>query len=99
MTGHFFQKSFPSSRFFGRAEFHPDLILLDVIMPGLDGCDLSARIHTEPELHDTPIVFLTALATSDDTSGGMMIAGLTVYVAKPAILGELIKCIDQYVRQ
>jgi hypothetical protein len=44
-------------------------------------------------------VFLTALATSDDTSGGMMIAGSTVYVAKPAILGELIKCIDQYVRQ
>jgi CheY-like chemotaxis protein len=29
-------------------EFHPDLILLDVIMPGLDGCDVSVRIHTDP---------------------------------------------------
>jgi hypothetical protein len=37
-----------------------------------------------PELHDTPIVFLTALATSHDTGGEMMIAGSTVYVAKPA---------------
>lgn len=76
-------------------EFHPDLILLDVVMPGLDGCDVSARIHADSELRDTPIVFLTALATNDDTGSRMMIAGSTVYVAKPVLLGELIRCIEQ----
>lgn len=79
-------------------EFHPDLILLDVIMPGLDGCDVSARIHADSELRDTPIVFLTALATNEDTRGKTMIAGSTVYVAKPVILRELIRCIDQHMR-
>ena len=80
-------------------EFHPDLILLDVIMPGLDGCDVSARIHADSELRDTPIVYLTALATNEDTGGKTMIAGSTVYVAKPVILGELIRFMDQHMRQ
>ena len=80
-------------------EFHPDLILLDVIMPGLDGCDVSARIHADSELRDTPIVFLTALATNEDTGGKTMIAGSTVYVAKPVMLGELVRCLDEHVRQ
>lgn len=79
-------------------EFHPDLILLDVIMPGLDGCDVSTRIHADPELRDMPIVFLTALATNEDTGGQAITAGATVYVAKPVMLGELLRCIDQHVR-
>ena len=44
-------------------------------------------------------MFLTALATNEDTGGQTMIAGSTVYVAKPVILGKLIRCIDQHVRQ
>ena len=80
-------------------EFHPDLILLDVIMPGLDGCDVLARIRADPELKDTLIVFLTALASNDDTGGQMMIAGSRVYLAKPVILGELLRCIDKHVRR
>lgn len=47
----------------------------------------------------TPIVFLTALATNEDTGGQAITAGATVYVAKPVLLGELIRCIDQHVRQ
>jgi two-component system, OmpR family, alkaline phosphatase synthesis response regulator PhoP len=45
-------------------DFRPHLILLDVLMPHLDGCDVSARLHADPELKDTPIVFLTALHTT-----------------------------------
>ena len=76
-------------------EFHPQLILLDVLMPGLDGCDVAARIHADPELEDTPIVFLTALVDKEATGGHAMAAGSTIYLAKPVDTNELIKCIEQ----
>jgi DNA-binding response OmpR family regulator len=76
-------------------EFHPQLIILDVLMPQLDGCDVSARIHADPELADTPIVFLTALAHNEDTGGHAVTAGSTIYLAKPVDARELIKCIEQ----
>src|SRR4029453_11724375 len=76
-------------------DFHPQLILLDVLMPHLDGCDVSARIHADPELKNTPIVFLTALASNEDTGGHAVVAGSTVYLAKPVDTEELIKCIEK----
>jgi CheY-like chemotaxis protein len=76
-------------------DFHPQLIFLDVLMPGLDGWDVSARIHADPDLKGTPIVFLTALANNEDTGGHVAVAGSTVYLAKPADTGELIQCIEQ----
>jgi CheY-like chemotaxis protein len=76
-------------------DFHPQLILMDVLMPRLDGCDISARLHADPELKDTPIVFLTALAHNEDTGGHAVVAGSTVYLAKPVDAEELIKCIEQ----
>ena len=80
-------------------EFHPDLILLDVVMPDMDGCEVAARIHLDPELSDTPIVFLTALASNVSTGGHTMIAGSTVYLAKPVSLPELLRCINKYARK
>jgi len=41
--------------------FRPDLILLDVMMPGMDGGDVAARLRADPLLRDTPVIFLTAL--------------------------------------
>jgi two-component system alkaline phosphatase synthesis response regulator PhoP len=76
-------------------EFHPELILLDVLMPHLDGCDVSARIHADPELRDTPIVFLTALTNNEATGGHAVTAGSTVYLAKPVDTEELIRCIEE----
>lgn len=76
-------------------EFRPQVILLDVLMPHLDGCDVAARIHADDDLKDTPIVFLTALAHNEDTGGHAITAGSTVYLAKPVDTGELIKCIEQ----
>lgn len=57
----------------------------------------SGRPHQE--LKDTPIVFLTALATNKDTRGHTTIAGSTVYLAKPVMLDELIRCIEAYARK
>ena len=75
--------------------FRPHLILLDVLMPRPDGCEIAARIHTDPELKETPIVFLTALANNEATGGHAVAAGSTVYLAKPVDTEELIKCIEQ----
>src|SRR5882724_6761699 len=76
-------------------DFHPQLILMDVLMTRLDGCDVSAQIHADPELKATPIVFLTALASNESTNGHAAVAGATVYLAKPVDTMELIKCIEQ----
>src|SRR5689334_15994862 len=47
-------------------EFQPDLILLDVMMPGLDGGELASRFQANPKLKRVPIVFLTAATTKSE---------------------------------
>jgi CheY-like chemotaxis protein len=76
-------------------DFQPQLILLDVLMPLLDGCDVSTRIHADPGLKKIPIVFLTALANKEVTGGHAMFAGSTVYLAKPVDTEDLIRCIEK----
>lgn len=76
-------------------KFHPHVILLDVMMPRLDGCALSSRIHSDPELERTPIIFLTALAHNENTGGHAVITCSRVYLAKPVNTDELIECIEQ----
>jgi adenylate cyclase len=59
-----------------------DLVLLDVMMPGVDGYEVLARIKAEPLLHDTHVIMITAL--SDETSAERCLElGATDYVGKP----------------
>jgi CheY-like chemotaxis protein len=76
-------------------EFQPDLILLDVMMPGIDGGDLAASFKTNPKLKEVPIVFLTAAVTKEevDASGGLL--GGYLYLAKPVVLSEVVACLEQ----
>lgn len=60
----------------------PDAIVLDVMMPGLDGYEVCARLRDDPELSDVPIVFLTARAQEDDVARGRAL-GVLGYVTKP----------------
>jgi len=53
----------------------PDLILLDIAMPETDGGEVAARIESDPTLHRTPIVFLTALVTKAEARSGLQIQG------------------------
>jgi CheY-like chemotaxis protein len=72
----------------------PDLILLDVAMPGTDGGEVAARIQSDPALHGTPMVFLTALVTKAETESNMRIQGHP-FLAKPISLPELISGIEE----
>jgi DNA-binding response OmpR family regulator len=60
----------------------PDVILLDVMMPGLDGWRVAEMLIEDPETSDIPIVFLTARAEFRDRARGLDIGGVD-YVTKP----------------
>ena len=75
--------------------FRPDLILLDVIMPIRDGGEIAAQIRADPELQNTPIVFLTALVTPSEARAGVHIDGHP-FLAKPINIQELIRTIDEH---
>jgi two-component system OmpR family response regulator len=72
----------------------PDLILLDIAMPETDGGEVAARIQSDPALHRIPIIFLTALVTKAEASGGLQIQGHP-FLAKPISLPDLIRAIEE----
>jgi CheY-like chemotaxis protein len=75
--------------------FQPDLIFLDVVMPGRDGGEIAAQIQADPELQNTPIIFLTALVTRAEARTGLRIDGHP-FLAKPIDIQELIRAIEQH---
>ncbi len=60
----------------------PDLILLDIMLPGMDGYEVCQKIRQENELKQTKIVFLSAMARSIDVAKGMGLAA-NEYITKP----------------
>jgi two-component system alkaline phosphatase synthesis response regulator PhoP/two-component system response regulator RpaA len=66
----------------------PDLIVLDVIMPGMDGLEACRQLRNDPALTDIPILFLTALGRPEDKVAGFR-AGADEYLTKPFNLEEL----------
>lgn len=60
----------------------PDLILLDVLLPGIDGFEVCKRLKAEPLLADVPIIFTTGLGDTDDEVRGLTLGAID-YVTKP----------------
>ena len=60
----------------------PDLILLDVLMPGLDGFEVCRRLKADPDTQDIPVIFITALESVEDTVKGFAAGGVD-YITKP----------------
>ncbi len=60
----------------------PELILLDVMMPGMDGYEVLTRLRDDPLTADIPVIFLTALATIGDEERGLRL-GAADYITKP----------------
>jgi CheY-like chemotaxis protein len=70
------------------------MILLDVMMPGLDGGELAARMQASPKLKHTPIVFLTAAVKRSEIAFHQGRIGGLPFIAKPVDFLELIECIE-----
>ena len=80
-------------------EFLPDLIILDLIMPGQDGGDVVDALKKEPELKDIPVGFLTATVRKADieANGGIM-QGYP-FLAKPASQEAIYAFVEKLVRK
>ena len=61
---------------------HPDLILLDAVMPGMDGYALCAALRAAPETSDIPVMFVTALTSPEDETRALE-AGAADFITKP----------------
>lgn len=68
--------------------FSPDLIILDIIMPGMDGIAVCARLRSMSRFTSLPILFLTAKGSTDDIVDGLD-AGADDYIIKPFEMAEL----------
>jgi putative two-component system response regulator len=64
------------------AAHHPDLILLNVMMPDLDGYEVCRRLKADPLTHDIPVIFVTAMGDVDDEAAGFDV-GAVDYIHKP----------------
>ena len=79
-------------------EFKPHLVILDVIMPGLDGGDVANLIKKDRELRGTPVIFLTAAVSPKEAGKKGLESGGGLFLAKPVSLDDLVQCINENVQ-
>ena len=74
------------------AQERPDLILLDLMMPGIDGFEVLRRLRADPATADLQIVILSALNSNEDIVKGFK-EGANDFIMKPIILEKLLTCV------
>lgn len=74
------------------AEEKPDLILLDLMMPGIDGFEVIRRLRADPATADIQIVILSALNSNEDVVKGFNV-GADDFLMKPIIMEKLLSCV------
>jgi len=73
----------------------PDLILLDLMMPDLDGWDVYQQLKAEEDTSNIPVIVITAKAQSIDKVLGLHIAKVDDYISKPFSPQDLVKSIER----
>ena len=80
-------------------EFRPDLILLDVMMPGMLGSEIASQLKADPELRSIKYVFLTAFVTKDEELRSSGQIGGHKLIAKPISADDLCRVIEDHLQQ
>ncbi|MDZ8106137.1 MAG: hybrid sensor histidine kinase/response regulator [Nostoc sp. DedQUE12a] len=75
----------------------PDLILLDVMMPGIDGFETCKRLKSNPRVQDIPVIFMTALSETADKVKGLQL-GAVDYITKPFQYEEVLVRIENHLK-
>jgi two-component system, cell cycle response regulator DivK len=78
-------------------QYRPDLILMDIQLPVMDGYEATRRIKADPELRAIPIIVVTSYALSGDEDKARL-SGCDAYVAKPYSPRELLAKINSYLK-
>jgi two-component system response regulator VicR len=74
-------------------EFKPDLILLDIMMPVMDGYDLCQQIKKQPEFAQVPVIFLTGKDRADDMGRSFKVGG-DMFIKKPFSCERLLEIVN-----
>jgi len=75
----------------------PDIVLLDALMPGIDGFETCRRIKARPEFEDVPVVFMTSLTESEHVLEGFAAGGVD-YVTKPIVPEQVLARVASHLR-
>lgn len=76
-------------------DIHPDLVLLDISLPGMDGIEVVGRLKADPTLKSIPVVALTASAMVGDRER-FLAAGCDDYLSKPVRAADLLEKVRAY---
>lgn len=88
----------PSIALANARRFRPDLVLLDIMMPEMDGGALAADIAEDIYLADVPIIFLSGIISKEDVGTSGSIIGNQTFLAKPVRFEDLLACINEKLR-
>jgi DNA-binding response OmpR family regulator len=79
-------------------KFEPDMVILDVMMPEMDGGAVAEAIADDSILADVPIIFLTGIVSKEEVEPSGTKRGKHIFFAKPVKFEELLACIDEQLR-
>ncbi|MEU8660733.1 response regulator [Actinoplanes philippinensis] len=74
-------------------ETRPDLVVMDIAMPGMDGVSVCFRMHADPATAEIPVIMLSGMATETDIDLAY-VSGAEEYLAKPVNPGELVRLVS-----
>ena len=80
-------------------EFGPDVVLLDIMMPEMEGSEVAAALKADPVTRDVPVIFLTALVSQADAPLGSCRSGGHTFLPKDIRVEKLIRCIEDKIHQ
>ena len=79
-------------------KFWPDIIVLDVVMPNLDGGEVHTQLMADPILKVIPIIFLTAIVRQKEVDEHKGMIGGSFYIAKPVSADGLVSALEEHIR-